>query len=64
VFVALTPAGQALIRSVTARRRSEISKIMERLSPHQRAVVVDAFAIFAKAAGEAPDDAWKLGWTA
>jgi DNA-binding MarR family transcriptional regulator len=63
VFVVLTPAGKALIRSVTARRRREIAKIMERLSRRQRAIVVDAFSTFAEAAGEAPDDAWKLGWT-
>ena len=29
----------------------------------ERAAITDAFLLFADAAGEAPDDAWKLGWT-
>jgi DNA-binding MarR family transcriptional regulator len=64
VFVALTPAGQALVNSVTARRRNEIGKIMARLSRGQRSVLVEAFTAFGDAAGETPDEAWKLGWTA
>jgi DNA-binding MarR family transcriptional regulator len=64
VRVALTPAGRALVRSVTARRRREIGSIMARLPPDQRALLVDAFTAFGHAAGEIPDDAWKLGWTA
>ncbi len=64
VFVALTPEGHALIRAVTARRRREIDTIMARLLPAQRDRLVDAFTTFAQAAGELPDDAWKLGWTA
>ena len=64
VVVALTPAGQALVRSVTARRRNEISKITARLSPSQRKLVVEAFTAFGDAAGEMPDEAWKLGWIA
>jgi DNA-binding MarR family transcriptional regulator len=64
VCVALTPVGQALVRSVTARRRREVGEIMARLSSDQRALLVDAFTAFAHAAGEIPDDAWKLGWTA
>jgi DNA-binding MarR family transcriptional regulator len=64
VVVSLTRDGQALIRSVTARRRAELDRIMDRLTARQRAAVDDAFILFAEAAGEAPDDAWKLGWTA
>jgi len=63
VVVSLTRDGQALIRSVTAKRRAELDRIMGRLSAKQRAAVDDAFTLFAEAAGEAPDDAWKLGWT-
>jgi DNA-binding MarR family transcriptional regulator len=63
VVVSLTRDGQALIRSVTARRRAELDRIMDRLSAKQRVAVNDAFLQFAEAAGEAPDDAWKLGWT-
>jgi DNA-binding MarR family transcriptional regulator len=64
VVVSLTRAGQALVRSVTAKRRAELDRIIGRLTAKQRAAVNDAFALFAEAAGEAPDDAWKLGWTA
>jgi DNA-binding MarR family transcriptional regulator len=63
VVVSLSPAGQSLIRSVTAKRRTEIERVLARLSPKQRAAVTDAFSVFAEAAGEVPDDAWKLGWT-
>jgi DNA-binding MarR family transcriptional regulator len=63
VVVSLTRAGHALLRSVTDKRRGEIDDIMARLPAKQRAAVGDAFLLFADAAGEAPDDAWKLGWT-
>jgi hypothetical protein len=36
---------------------------MDRLTVKQRVAVNDAFKLFAEAAGEVPDDAWKLGWT-
>jgi DNA-binding MarR family transcriptional regulator len=64
VFIALTPAGSALIRTVTTRRRREIAKIMDRLPRTERARLAEAFLAFADAAGEVPDEAWKLGWTA
>jgi len=63
VVVSLTRDGWALIRSVTIRRRAELDRIMGRLSAKQRAAVNEAFALFAEAAREAPDDAWRLGWT-
>ncbi|HLY82598.1 MAG TPA: MarR family transcriptional regulator [Acidimicrobiales bacterium] len=63
VVVTVTPSGQALIRTVTTRRRHEIAEIIGRLLPKQRALVADAFTMFADAAAEVPDDAWKLGWT-
>jgi DNA-binding MarR family transcriptional regulator len=63
VVVSLTRAGHTLLRSVTAKRRAEINGILKRLSAKQRAAITDAFLLFANAAGEAPDDAWKLGWT-
>ncbi len=63
VFVALTPDGRALIRAVTARRRKDIGDIMARLRPNERSMLVEAFTKFADAAGEVPDEAWKLGWT-
>ena len=64
VVVSLTRGGHALIRAVTVRRRAEIDMVMARLTAKQRTAITAAFHAFAEAAGEAPDDAWKLGWTA
>ena len=63
VLVRLTTAGRKIVDAVAARRRSEISQIVARLAPDQQAAVAEAFTLFAQAAGETPDDAWKLGWT-
>ena len=63
VFVALSPSGQGLLRSVTRRRRREIVSILDRLDADQQARLLDAFVTFAEVAGEIPDAAWKLGWT-
>ena len=60
----MTSAGQALVRSVTARRRREILKIVRRLDPTTRARLVEALVAFGVKDGEMPDSAWKLGWTA
>ncbi len=63
VIVALTPQGDALVRAVSARRKREINTVLARLSTRERAVIADAFWTFADAAGEASDDASKLGWS-
>lgn len=64
VMLRLSRAGAAIVRSVTARRRREISRIVARLEPKSRDRLVEAFAAFAAAANEVPDDAWQLGWSA
>jgi DNA-binding MarR family transcriptional regulator len=63
VFVRLAPSGQALVRTVSMRRRTEIAKIVKRMPAARREPLVASFSAFAEAAGELPDDAWKLGWT-
>ena len=63
VTVALSPAGRALVRSVTGQHARQIAKILERLDPRARRALIAAFEAFADAAGEVPEDAWKLGWT-
>lgn len=63
VTVTLSTAGRALLRSVTQRRLREISKIVERLDANERRATTAALKAFAQAAGEIPDDAWKVGWT-
>lgn len=65
INLTVTPAGRAMLRSVTARRRKEITRIVERLPAVERTRLRAAFHAFAEAAGEIalPDDAWKLGWS-
>ena len=59
----LAPAGARLLRAVTTRRRTEIHEILDQLSRDERRRLRAAFEVFGAAAGELPDDAWKLGWT-
>ncbi|MHC3474804.1 MarR family winged helix-turn-helix transcriptional regulator [Streptomyces sp. 7R007] len=64
----LTEEGRRTVEDVTARRRSEIAAIVERLSPVQRLALVEALGAFNKAGGEPPapgsDDPepHPLGW--
>jgi hypothetical protein len=65
ITLTVTPAGRALVRAVTARRRREVNRIVERLPRDDRIRLRAALDTFARAAGEMalPDDAWKLGCT-
>jgi DNA-binding MarR family transcriptional regulator len=62
VRLSVTPAGRAIVASVSRRRRARIRRIVERMAPEQRGALVSALADFAEAAGEVPDDQWFLGW--
>ncbi|MFG3101111.1 MarR family winged helix-turn-helix transcriptional regulator [Streptomyces sp. NPDC048182] len=65
----LTEAGRRAVEDVTARRRTEIAGVVERLSPVQRLALVEALTAFNRAGAEplAPpvDDMepHPLGWT-
>ena len=65
----LTDAGRHAVVDVTARRRSEFATIVERLTPAQRAALVEALTAFNEAGGEplAPmedgPELHPLGWT-
>jgi DNA-binding MarR family transcriptional regulator len=65
ISLTATPAGRAVVRAVSARRRREVTRIVEQMARDERKRLCDAFTAFAVAAGEIalPDDAWKLGWT-
>ncbi len=63
VDVGLSDAGVAVVTSVTVRRRDEIRLIVEAMPADSRDQLVAALTAFGVAAGEVPDDAWKLGWT-
>jgi DNA-binding MarR family transcriptional regulator len=62
VQVALTADGCTLVDRVTHRRREEISRILGRLAPRDRAAVLRALRAFADAAGTVPEQDWSLGW--
>ncbi len=48
----LTEEGRRTVENVTARRRAEITAIVEHLPPQQRATLVEALTAFNAAAGE------------
>ncbi|MER6842806.1 MarR family winged helix-turn-helix transcriptional regulator [Streptomyces platensis] len=61
----LTDEGRRTVEDVTARRRAEISTIVERLAPEQRSALIDALTAFNDAGGELPVGALELhplGW--
>nr|WSZ18843.1 MarR family transcriptional regulator [Streptomyces canus] len=64
----LTDEGRRTVADVTARRRSEIAGIVEKLTPTQRLALIEALAAFNEAGGEplapALDEAepHPLGW--
>jgi DNA-binding MarR family transcriptional regulator len=64
VTVTLSSEGRALVSAVMRSRHRELRRIVGRIDPQARRALIDAFDAFAVAAGELPDDAWKLGWTA
>ena len=48
----LTDEGRHTVEDVTARRRQEITSIVQRLAPQQRTALIDALADFNEAGGE------------
>ncbi|MEU9071305.1 MarR family transcriptional regulator [Streptomyces sp. NPDC048109] len=63
----LTAEGRRTVEEVTARRRTEIAVIVERLSPEKRRVLIDALAAFNEAGAEpsapaADIEPSPLGW--
>lgn len=62
VTLDITPDGQRLLDQVLARRRREVTRIVDAMTPRQQEQVVDALRAFAAAAGEVPDQTWSWGW--
>jgi DNA-binding MarR family transcriptional regulator len=54
VVVSLSPAGQAVVRQVTQRRRRDIARIVGRMPEQQRHGLVEALESFSEAGGEPP----------
>lgn len=59
VRLALTSDGRDLVDQVTARRRSEIARILRDVPAAERQTVVRGLRAFATASGEVPDRDWK-----
>lgn len=64
----LTPEGARIVDEVMTKRRGEISTIVERLAPEQRAALIAALNAFSEAGGEpdapsGPVELHPLGWT-
>ena len=62
VRVSLTSGGGDLVAEVSARRRTEIATIVQRMPAGERGRVTTALRAFADAAGELPTRDWSLGW--
>ena len=60
--VRLTEKGQALVESVSKRRRREIKRILSVIPPKEQASLVHALSQFTSADGEVPDQDWSVGW--
>jgi DNA-binding MarR family transcriptional regulator len=58
VLVSITGAGRQVVDQATARRRTLLAQILERLPAEQQSAAAEAFRAFAAAAGEIPDRQW------
>ena len=64
IEVSITPQGREIVDRVTRRRRKEIATILRSVPDQHRSRLVEALNAFAEAAGEVPEQAWSLGWSA
>ena len=66
VLLGLSANGRQLVRTVTARRRAEIARIVVAIPAAKRDELIEALRLFAQAAGEpgpqVEDAAGRLGW--
>jgi DNA-binding MarR family transcriptional regulator len=63
VTLDLTAQGRHLLERVLERRRAEITRIVDAMTPEQQDAAIDALQTFAQAAGEGPEQTWSWGWT-
>jgi len=62
VLLGLSPAGHGIVRKVTARRRTEIARIVTAMPSEQHEALVSALRAFSEAAGEPDAAATAWGW--
>jgi DNA-binding MarR family transcriptional regulator len=63
VFIELTPLGAELVQEVLAHRRGRLAGILRRIPASVRSQLLPALQAFNVAAGEAPEQAWSVGWS-
>lgn len=63
VQVTIADAGRELVKEVMERRRAEVTRILRRVPPAGQEQLIEVLRTFNEAAGEAPEQAWSLGWT-
>jgi DNA-binding MarR family transcriptional regulator len=64
VIIDVTDGGRDLVGAVTRRRRADIRRMLKKLPPAAQTNLVSALHAFGEIAGEAPEQAWSLGWGA
>jgi DNA-binding MarR family transcriptional regulator len=62
IRLTLAKDGRDLVEAVTQRRRTEISHLMEAISPDQQGALIDSLQRLTAAAGEVPEQDWSTGW--
>ena len=66
VTVDLTASGRSLVDTVLHRRQAEIGRVVDAMTPGQRAGIIDALTAFSAAAGipptRVPEQTWSWGW--
>jgi DNA-binding MarR family transcriptional regulator len=60
--VEITLEGRQVLEAVMAQRRAEMSRILRRVPVEDRRAIITSLNALARAAGEAPEQSWTLGW--
>lgn len=61
--VQITAAGRAVVEAVMQHRRIEVQRILRKVPADSRRAIVESLDVLRRAAGEAPEQTWSLGWT-
>lgn len=64
IALQVTTRGAEVVRNVLRARRKELRRILADLPDKQRVDAAEAFAAFAAARGEVPEESWAVGWAA
>jgi DNA-binding MarR family transcriptional regulator len=62
-LLTLTKSGRSVVAAVRSRRRTEIARVLRRMTVPTDAATIDWLDEFTNAAGESAELSWSLGWT-